>query len=38
MTRPFPEPRVKKITIEKELTNSSENSTSVEAIELEVND
>ena len=38
MTRPFPEPKVKKITIEKELTNPSENSTSVEAIELEVND
>jgi len=38
MTRPFPEPKVKKITIEKELTNSPENSTSVEAIELEVND
>ena len=36
MTRPFPEPKVKKIKIEKELTNSSESLTSVGAIELEV--
>ena len=36
MTRPFPEPKVKKIKIEKELTESSEKLNSVGTIELEL--
>ena len=36
MTRPLPEPKVKKIKIEKVSTNSSENRTSIGTIELEV--
>ena len=36
MTRPFPEPKVKKIKIEKEPTKSSENLNSIGTIELEI--